>query len=230
MATCKVCARSGWFTSIDEFGVCNDCYTKYGPEIDRMCTVFERCRKTILTTKNHKTKLKNIETALATCRDLVPLDRIGLPTLVDLKGTIDSLEFTKRDTMIHEVEQMLGKARQKSIDASTEASKLTGYIATIAKIEEFEGLSEGDGEWTELSRKVRAERDSLALKLKIQKAEVLLAQGKSAKATEILIEGLFMIDNNTTPNEQQLPEQDKIKELLRFIGAEIPLRFDKLPN
>jgi hypothetical protein len=204
MATCKVCEKSGWFLSLDTNGMCRNCASVHLPQIVRHCDIVIHSIILVGKSKNAKTKLSRAQVAMQHCRELLPFEARGVPTLTSSpKAVMADLAAIINEIVETQIQEQIYTARRKSLDAHTPTGKLGAYAKAI---EVLDGLT---GELKDVTKveaaivSLREERDAVAFGLLEKKGEAALAKGNVKGAIQAHIDALLSLKNDSTPTHLQ---------------------------
>jgi hypothetical protein len=138
MAICKYCGKSGWFLSLTDAGVCDNCAQILQPQINRAVDIVMESVEIVNTSKNLETKLSRCNTIEVIINKVLrPLEERGIKTLEGGQTPSEVLAYVRdfRDRIIPEsLKDALGEAKTKAETAKTAKTKINAYSKVLQKI------------------------------------------------------------------------------------------------
>ena len=205
MPKCINCSKKGWFLEVSNDGFCERCFEEVRPVIDTLCrSVISNSkagdRSTVI-----KTRLTKYLLAEDAALQLTEFEKKRVPTLTTPPSEIArNLNSIVQNLIANEVDDSIYQAKQATVDGTTDSQKLSGFSKSIKRLDALMDYTDDVTEIEITIQKIRHARDNFSVKLKIDKADLLIAQGKERSAKDLLIEALHAIERDATPDEEQL--------------------------
>jgi hypothetical protein len=152
-----------------------------------------------------KTRLTKYLLAEDAALQLTEFEKKRVPTLTTPPSEIArNLNSIVQNLIANEVDDSIYQAKQATVDGTTDSQKLSGFSKSIKRLDALMDYTDDVTEIEITIQKIRHARDNFSVKLKIDKADLLIAQGKERSAKDLLIEALHAIERDATPDEEQL--------------------------
>jgi hypothetical protein len=137
MATCKYCGKSGWFLSLTDVGLCDDCAQVLQPQINRAVQIITESVEIVNKSKNPETKLSRLDIIEEiTNKHLRPFEEKGIE-VTEGQSPFQILAYVRdfRDKIILEsLKSVLDEAKIKAEKAKTPKAKMNAYSKVLQRI------------------------------------------------------------------------------------------------
>lgn len=125
------------------------------------------------------------------------------------------IETIEREIVDNEIRDLVYQAKLAADDGRTEAAKLSGFNKSIKSLDKLMSAARDVTEIETAILRLREKRDNLQAVLKLDKAELLIAQSKKSRAKDLLIEVLFLIERDSVDDGRQGLLVLRAKDLLK---------------
>ena len=223
MATCRLCNKSGWFLRTTDDGLCQPCDELRNLDTEQYGRIVGESIKLIEKSRVLKTRLGRIDDAIRACQELLKYDHRKIKTLVTWPSeAIEELERVRRKIVLKEIDDQLVKARTKSQNATTSASKISPYNKIIDTIGSFYQVLDDVSELERIEQETRVEMDEVQLAAELERAERAEFKGQKKKALDAYLDALFLIRKDSIDDAHQVSEIRHIEAKVRDLGGKIP--------
>jgi hypothetical protein len=179
--------------------------------------------KLINKSKKLDTRLSRIEVALRSCRHLLRYEERGIETIgTPPSEAIAELQEAKVKIIKETAEEDLEKARSKSENAATPASKVSPFAKVIERIGGLYQHLDDVSVLQPLEQEARAYMDKARLDNELEKAEKAEFKGQKKKALDAYLDALFLIRKDSIDDAKQQKEISQIELKIRELGGEVP--------
>jgi hypothetical protein len=219
MAQCKWCESSGFFLSVDAYGLCRDCQPHL-LEISSRAQVLADSMRLAKIGKTFDTRLSRCGVAIEQAEALLKFELKGVGT-VSPSPSVILAEYRplRTNLIIEEAEAVAAKAFEKAGVATSTKAKERALSAGLLKVREVAQHLEDRSRAEGLEQRLRREIHRVTLDGFLEAARKAEFKGNPKKAIDQYQEALYFIRNDGINDEDQRVQIEEIEARLKALGA-----------
>jgi len=202
MPQCKWCGKKGFFLSVHENGLCNECNTIIALDVHERARCIEDSMKYIERSKNMATRLSRCDVVLTHLEALLQYEGKGIPTIDPVPSALIS-EFTqqRQDIVVEGVEGKVKKSLARAKAAATTKGRIGGADKALEAIGEGRTELQDTRRLDALENQVRSFIYETKLDSYLESGSKAEFKDQRAKALDSYQEALFLVQTSDIDDE-----------------------------
>ena len=213
MATCKVCAKSGWFLSLSEEGLCRNCKTRIALETSGRVRIINESRKLVDKSTNLGTRISRCDIIIEKTKELLKYEELGIHITNPLPSVYIADYTQKRDEIIVETLQTeFQSAAEKVALPGTLASKVGALQKVLSRAQEYAGKVVDREPLDRMAREVLNLISRARLASYMEDADKAVFKGQRKKALDRYLEALYLLEHELANDAHSQSKRQEIEK------------------
>jgi len=218
MATCKWCGKSGFFISVNTYGLCGDCNYLVKPEAEERFRLIRNSVKTVMKTKNLNTKLSQLDFIIEEATYLLKYENKGI-RMFDTNPSviIDSAKKDKIEAITENLSDEYSNLISKIEIANSFNTKINEINKFLLKIQNYKGIP--NLEINKIEKQIINKKHELQLNNYLEAAKKAEFKNETKKAISQYQEALYFLKNDDIDDKLQKENIKKIEEKIKELST-----------
>lgn len=221
MGQCKNCGHSGWFLSISELGLCNDCHGFISSDISNRSRIISESAKIIAKSKKLDVQLSRYDLMIEQLEALKQYEEKGIPT-VDEPPSKWLQECKKRkDEFIYEgLKLELKDAQNKTEITTSMTAKINQLSKVLVKIREYKDKIKNPSDLNLLEKTASDFIHKIQLNSYLDAANKAEFKRQPKKALDQYYEALYFLKHDDIDDSFQKEHISNIEQKIAELGGD----------
>jgi hypothetical protein len=221
MATCIRCNKSGFFVSVNEKGLCNNCINTIRFDVQQKMKIIGDSNDIILKSKNIETIISRSDLAIEYILELSEYDQYKLFE-INFSDFAKSFSIFKEESILKVLKTKYETVKEKLLTLSTVNSKVSQLNKLKMDVDKYYSLIKSySGDLNQFSALIDNEISLVKFGDFFQKAKKSEFKGDKKKALDNYYEALYSLMTDNIQDDQQKSLINEIKAKIIELGGEI---------
>lgn len=220
MATCKLCNRTGFFLSVNQFELCYTCNEAVYIEISSRFRVIKESVQLVDNGKTFDTRISRCDLIVDLAKELLKFEAMKIPSSTPPPSEIiQTYESNKRILIKEYMLDESRKALEKSKISTTTASKVSAISKVILKINDYIKKFPDEKDLVTMESGLRKAIQEIQLNAFVEDGKKAEFKGNKKKALDKYYEALYFLQHDEIDDALQSDVINTIDAKIRELST-----------